>query len=470
MPNPNSYALNIPDPTQSVLAGVQGGANMANTLTSSQWAKDDRATAQAAAQAAAAKQQALERQLAEVSKNPTADKINQMMIAHPGLSESLKAVHGNISTQESTAAVNAMSPIFAAYQNKQPGIAGDLLEQQRVAAANTGDYKKAAAIETLLKLHDADPAAAQASIGVRLGTLGGLDKFATVAETLAKTPGEVSLLGGQAAEAVAKGVAAPETIRTETKLKKAQTEQSKADAYLHTEQARNVAKSQKLNEDEAKAKIDIEWAKIALDRDKLKELPPAVYTDVTKSVTAATDASLTAKKMSDLAVKFGAVTDKGASASINEFLRDAVGTQDEITRTRAEFDRLRNSTVLKNLPPGPATDKDIDFAAKGYPSNNASPEYIGSYLRGMAKIQLAEAAQHEARAAWLTNRHSLGSANADGEIGGIPVTKGMKFNDYAKLYIAKEMSGGVNPTGGTAPQAVETPTTPGMPANFSLVK
>ncbi len=470
MPNPNSYALNIPDPTQSVLAGVRGGAEMANTLTSSQWAKDDRATAQATAQAAYAKQKALEQQLAEVSKDPTADKLNQLMIAHPGLSESLKAVHGNISSQESTAAVNAMSPIFAAYQNKQPGIARDLLAQQHEAAVNSGDYKKSTAIEALLKLNDKDPMAAQAAVGLRLGTLGGLDKFATTAETLAKTPGEVAKLGGEASEAVAKGAAAPETIRTETKLKKAQTGQAQADAYLHTEQARNVAKKQKLDEDDAKAKIDIEWAKIGLDRDKLKELPPAVYTDVTKSVTAATDASLTAKRMSDLAVKFGAVTDKGASASINEFLRDAVGTQDEITKTRAEFDRLRNSTVLKNLPPGPATDKDIDFAAKGYPSNNASPEYISSYLRGMAKIQQAEAAQYEARAAWLSARRSLGSANADGEIGGIPVTKGMKFNDYAKLYIAKEMSGGINPTGGAAPQAVETPTTPGMPANFSVVK
>lgn len=423
MPNPNSYALNIPDPTQSVLAGVQGGANMANTLTSSQWAKDDRATAQAVAQAAYAKQKALEQQLAEVSKDPTADKINQMMIAHPGLSESLKAVHGNISTQESTAAVNAMSPIFAAYQNKQPSIARDLLVQQYNAAKNSQDYKKSTAIETLLKLHDADPAAAQASIGVRLGTLGGLDKFATVAETLAKTPAEVAKLGGEISKLGAETRKTGEEAdmvkplaRAEISYKKGQTEQG--------------WKKLAIDEDTLASNTALRLKEIT---DKYGELPEGTLKVVNTASEAAIKAGGQSKQAFDLANQFTAADASGGIRRSNmEWIKETIGGQDEVSAMRTNYKRLRNNAVISNLPKGSASDRDIEIAMGGFPGENANTSQITGFLRGMAKMSAIEEATEAAKAEWGGAVKHLGKTPKDIEIMGVQVPKGTTFSEFVK--------------------------------------
>jgi len=423
MPNPNSYALNIPDPTQSVLAGVRGGAGMADTLTSSQWAKDDRATAQATAQAAYAKQKALEQQLAEVSKNPTADKLNQLMIAHPGLSESLKAVHGNISSQESTSAINAMSPIFAAYQNKQPGIARDLLAQQYNAAVNSGDYKKGTAIEALLKLNDKDPMAAQAAVGLRLGTLGGLDKFATTAETLAKTPGEVAKLGGEVSKLGA------ETRKTG---QEADVVKPLANAEISFKGGQTAQGWKKLaiDEDTLASNTALRLREIT---DKYGELPEGTLKVVNNASEAAIKAEGQSKQAFDLADQFAkADASGGARRSSMEWLKEMVGGQDEISAMRTSYKRLRNNAVISSLPKGSASDRDIEIAMGGFPGESANTVQMTGFLRGMAKMSAIEEAIENAKAEWGGAVKHLGKTSKDIEIMGVQVPRGTTFSEFVK--------------------------------------
>lgn len=62
----------------------------------------------------------------------------------------------------------------------------------------------------------------------------------------------------------------------------------------------------------------------------------------------------------------------GAKATFSEFLKAQLGTQDDVTEFRRRFNQVRLSEGLKNLPPGPATDRDVKEAFKGVPKENAS--------------------------------------------------------------------------------------------------
>lgn len=77
----------------------------------------------------------------------------------------------------------------------------------------------------------------------------------------------------------------------------------------------------------------------------------------------------------------------GVNYSINEFIKNVTGSQDEATELRRRFNSVRLSEALVNLPPGPATDKDVQEAFKGVPKEGASPQQVVSFLRGSAKLK-----------------------------------------------------------------------------------
>jgi hypothetical protein len=87
------------------------------------------------------------------------------------------------------------------------------------------------------------------------------------------------------------------------------------------------------------------------------------------------------------------VNSGGAIASLGEFAKGVFGAQDAETKIRTDYARLRNSLVMGDLPPGVASDKDIEIAMSGYPKPTDSPEYVASFLRGMAKMNRVKAAQ-----------------------------------------------------------------------------
>ncbi len=99
---------------------------------------------------------------------------------------------------------------------------------------------------------------------------------------------------------------------------------------------------------------------------------------------------------------------------------------------RNEYARVRNSLAIKSLPPGPATDKDIELALRGFPSEYASGDEIARFLRGMAKMQRIDAEVSNAQAQWVGAFKNNGPARADVEIAGVPVKRGEPFSELAK--------------------------------------
>lgn len=115
----------------------------------------------------------------------------------------------------------------------------------------------------------------------------------------------------------------------------------------------------------------------------------------------------------------------GFFGSASEAFKGFVGGEDEVTELKKTYGRLKNSQVIKSLPPGPATDKDVEMISKPFPGESANPEYIESFLRGMAKAEYINGRFNEFKAGYISeNNNTAGMMKAwkeeakklDGEI------------------------------------------------------
>ena len=114
-----------------------------------------------------------------------------------------------------------------------------------------------------------------------------------------------------------------------------------------------------------------------------------------------------ARKMELLAEDISRVNIGGGLAStLSESLKSILGSQDEVTALRKEFNGIRASQAVSNLPAGAASDKDIALALSGFPSENANAEDIIGFLRGQAKLARINEAYNEYKAEYIAENNS----------------------------------------------------------------
>jgi hypothetical protein len=82
----------------------------------------------------------------------------------------------------------------------------------------------------------------------------------------------------------------------------------------------------------------------------------------------------------------------GLASTFSESIKAILGSQDDVSDLRRRFNAVRASQSVQNLPPGPASDKDIALALSGFPRENASGQQIVSFLKGAAKLEGINAA------------------------------------------------------------------------------
>ena len=94
----------------------------------------------------------------------------------------------------------------------------------------------------------------------------------------------------------------------------------------------------------------------------------------------------------------------GLKSSLEENLKAVLGTQDDVTETKRQFNEIRLSEGVKNLPPGSASDADIKLFMQGPPAANANPNQVASYLRGAAKASRFEAGFHQFKGDYISGK------------------------------------------------------------------
>jgi hypothetical protein len=219
-------------------------------------------------------------------------------------------------------------------------------------------------------------------------------------------------------------------------------------------------------------KLNVEARKLGLEADKIandveaakKALPPAREISagaekiVNDSVIAAAKAKALTSQYDILARDFdAAIRDAGVGARITESVRRVLGTEKEPTALRQEYLRMRNTAVLEMLPPGVASDKDVELALAAFPTETSSPQNIAGFLRGMAKLQAYEGAVNDAKAEWVQQNGTLGTATVPMQVGGRTVRPGERFSGFIAAYIPNtSVLNRPQPAGGAAtPQPVE---------------
>lgn len=103
----------------------------------------------------------------------------------------------------------------------------------------------------------------------------------------------------------------------------------------------------------------------------------------------------------------------GVGMTVNEGLKALLGSQDDVTEFRRKINAIRVAEGIGQLPPGVASDKDIELVMSGQIRENAGPEQVASYLRGAAKAAQYAAGYNQMRVDFINkNRKGAGLNNA----------------------------------------------------------
>ena len=183
MAQPFNYMLNVPDPTQSVMGGVQNALNISNMMSQRNLAEQKALDLQKARET----QVQMETDLGTLSQNPTPSALASMMVKYPSLSEHFKRTYDVLSTEQKDSRLGQATQVYAALQSGKPEIAQQLLTEQATAYRNSGQEREAKTLEDLGVLIKTSPETAKTSTGLFLASAMGPDKFT---ETFTKLQGE----------------------------------------------------------------------------------------------------------------------------------------------------------------------------------------------------------------------------------------------------------------------------------------
>lgn len=138
------------------------------------------------------------------------------------------------------------------------------------------------------------------------------------------------------------------------------------------------------------------------------ELSVHLQKRLSQSTDSAIEARSNAQQISGLASEIEKAGFGGGlfGGSWGEALKEYSGNQDAETELRRRYYAIRGSQVVKNLPPGAASDTDIKLALAGFPADTAGAKEISSFLNGVAKLEEATADFNEFQAQYISDNGS----------------------------------------------------------------
>jgi hypothetical protein len=270
-----------------------------------------------------------------------------------------------------------------------------------------------------------------------------LESIYKAQEAAAKT----SKLAAEATTAQAEAQVAAPTKRAELLKKSADANKALIESEF-TQRAQELGLQEKTwNIKNLQSEIGTRGAKLKLDTqmtnvnvlEKLAsinkmntDIPADTRKLINESAIVAATSKQSADQFNDLAKRIESLGGYGKLSSLSEFAKSTIGAEGYETSLRQEYTRLRNTAAIKSLPPGPATDKDIQMALSGFPKDTSNSAQIAQFLRGMAKLQDIDASVANAKTDWLTqNNGTLTRSGKTFVAGDFTVRPGETFNDFS---------------------------------------
>lgn len=454
---PINYGVQIQDPTQSFLSAFQTGASIQESRLK-----------QEQQQQQLANQKLIQEGFAKLRQpNATAaDYANLSMLLPETQAKSVREGFSLLSGERQQAALQQSGQVLSAFKAGKPDIAINLMDQQIEAKRNSGDESGAKFLETWRDIAKVTPQATEDYFGYITSQMPGGDKVIDSAIKLsaerrsqAKAPAELTQAIAAADKAVAEATTAQATATNAAEKAAADAAKATADANAAKVKAKyaeqvEIAGLNKTNWDinnlrsqigDRSARLNLDTQKTAADvaekmssiQSKLNDIPADTRKLINESATLSATSKQSAQQFNDLAKRLDeSGGGYGVFSSASDFLKKGAGFQGGMTQLRQEYTRLRNTAAIKSLPPGPATDKDIAMALKGFPSDNASAGDLSSFLRGMAKLQDVDASINNAKTDWLAQNNGTLTRAKNTFVAGDYATKpGETFNDFAQRIV-----------------------------------
>lgn len=427
MVQPYSYQVNVQSPFEAALSGFKIGATIADVAAQRQAQERD-----------LARQKMLQEQVQALIKNPNPnvrDFTNVAMLLPKAEADSMRANWEALSKERQENELRFGGQVMSAFSTNQPQIGVQMLRQRAAAERNAGREAQASAYETWAQMAEINPANAQKTIGIMMAGVPGGDKVLQSSIAALKGPADVAAAEAAALQKTFEARNTPQRLALENAQTGAQIRN--LDSTIADRANRLVLDRDKLklDRDELQSKVEMKLYEL---NQKAGQLDPSATKLVNESAIAAVGSEQSAARMLDLANRLDQLGGGyGALSNVNAWIRNATGNQDAWTQARQEYVRLRNTQAIKALPPGPATDRDIELTLKGFPSDNADAGTISSFLRGMAKLSQYEAVAEGAKAEWVNSVGSLGRSTRDIEIGGIRVPRNTTYVDFARQFMER---------------------------------
>jgi hypothetical protein len=420
-------------PMQSPLAAFEQAANMGMGIRQNQQTLEANRLKLEAEKTAQARQAEIQAAIGKLSSpDATADDYANVSLLLPkDQADSVRSAYAMKDKASTESALRDSSRVFTAFNAGKPEIAIKLMSDKISALRNSGKEQEAVYLENWLEVAKDDPDATKNFFGYSISQMpGGKDllqsaiDFSKAPAEIAKGKSEATIKGVEAQYAPAKAIA--DLAQSDANIKNLQDQ-------IRDRSRRFGLDSQRLaNETADRTRTyNLNYAKTFGDLEKLPEATQKLVND--RTISAVTKEQL-GQTYLDLAVRVGKSNLQGGIfSSATQAIMGLGGRPDQL---RLEFARIKNAGVLASLPPGVATDKDVQLASKGFPKDNADKATIASFLRGMAILQMVQAAGDTAQAEWISSNGSLGKARGNMNVGGQAVQLGASFVDFNKKFVA----------------------------------
>jgi len=453
---PINYGVEIQDPTQSFLSAFQTGAAIQDTRLKQEQQQQQMAN-----------QKLIQEGFAKLRQPgaTAADYANLAMVLPETQAKAVRESFSMLSGERQQNALQQSGQVFSAFKAGKPEIAIGLLDRQIEAKRNSGDNEGAMFLETWRDVAKENPKATEDYFGFTISQMPGGDKviesavkFGGERRAEAQAPSKLREAVAAADKAVADATTAQATATNAAEKAAADAAKATADANAAKVKAQYAEKVELAGLEKTgwdvknlKSQISDRSARLNLDQQtttatvaeklssiqkNLNELPADTRKLINESATLATTSKQSANQMNDLAKRIEGLGGYGAAARLGEFAKSTLGVEGYETSLRQEYTRLRNQAAIKSLPPGPATDKDIELALRGFPKETSDSKLVASFLRGMAKLQDIDSAVSNAKTDWLANNNgTLTRAKNTFIAGDYSAKPGETFNDFSQRVV-----------------------------------
>lgn len=388
MAQPSSYIMDVRNPFEQSLAGVQQALQISGAMREREF-MDQRGRLLQAQEAAAGaeanlktaeleRQRAFQADVGAIAANPTPSALASLMVKYPDVAEKLKTSYNALNEEQRNAKVGQASQVYAALRAGKPDIAQNLLATQIDALRNSGMEQDAKNLQTLSDLIKVSPETATTSTGLFLASAMGADKFT---ENFAKLESERRAQAKEGAE----------LTEAQAKAQKAATEAKFAESNAVMDITKKGWDITKLQEDIAIAKENarIAAAQLALTREgnALKRQELGLKVDEMKQKREETVRT----KVADL---------EGARASIDNLLN----TADRVLATPIGVVKSATGPVASRLPTVSAETANFEELL----STLGSQAFLAQVpmMKGLGALSNAEGAKLESALQSLSLRQS----------------------------------------------------------------